>query len=485
MKLQNMTIIFIIIVIPITLILSAYIGNQIDTAYLQQQYDTKLMDATHDAIVAFQKNTINNVYSNNADSIRRDVKAAINTFSTSLATSLGMSGSNASYIMPYIPALVFTLYDGYYIYSPNEYHYEENGQTKTGYEHVLKPYIHYSVRYKTGLSDIVINYSLDNYITIYGNLEGKGYIARSGYLIDIGKVVRQGDTVTGYKVTNTYTLPLTEKETISYRDQNGNLIQRETEDARKYYQEGYDFTRWVLNEMYLQDIVRPSNAVRSDGTKYEEFKNNSSSVLLTSSDNDPEQLAALFNQHKREIMKLSIQENLNNSIAVYNKHSPSMGTHANFKMPILTDMDWEKLLTNVNMISFMEGLPVGSKIYNNYTIVTSTQNKQYISPEQLYFMDNTNTYHKINCTILQQNLNNGSTVVGYKSIDFSQLRNSKDKEKYYYKYPGVYACYQCIVNALNEDIDPKTLNEKQLKAYYMALARERYSLDKVTKMLEK
>ena len=68
MKLQNMTVIFSIIVIPVTLILSAYIGVQIDTAQLQQMYDTKLMDATHDALAAFELNTINNKYSNNADS---------------------------------------------------------------------------------------------------------------------------------------------------------------------------------------------------------------------------------------------------------------------------------------------------------------------------------------------------------------------------------------------------------------------------------
>lgn len=57
MKLQNLSIIFAIIIIPITLILSAYIGTQIDTASLQQSYDTTLMDATHDAVVAFELNT--------------------------------------------------------------------------------------------------------------------------------------------------------------------------------------------------------------------------------------------------------------------------------------------------------------------------------------------------------------------------------------------------------------------------------------------
>lgn len=473
MKLQNMTIIFIIIIIPVTLILSAYIGTQIDTAVLQQQYDTKLMDATHDAIIAFQANTIHNKYSNNADSIRRDIKAAINTFSTSLAANLGMSGSNSSYIMPYIPALVFTLYDGYYIYSPNEYNYEENGETKTGYQHILKPYIHYTMRYKDGNSDIVVNYTLDNYITIYGNLAGEGYIAKSGYLINIAN-----------------TLLTEEEENLEEikesKDKDGNSITspapKKSNSASKYYQEACEFTKWVKDKN-LQALIIPENAKKSDGTKYTEFANHEEKILKTDTDNDPEKLDSIFNQHKREVMKMSIQENLNNAIAVYNEHSPSMGTHANFQMPILTDLDWEKLLTNVNMISFMEGIPIGAKIYNNYAIVTSTQNKQYVDPEFIYFVDNTNTYHKINCPVLKQNVvNNGSFLTGYKSIDFTRMK-TEDGKKYYYKHPEI-ACYTCIVNALDEKLDPTQLDRKLFKAYYYAVARERYDLDRVTKMLK-
>ena len=483
MKLQNMTVIFSIIVIPVTLILSAYIGVQIDTAQLQQMYDTKLMDATHDALAAFELNTINNKYSNNADSIRRDVQAAINTFSTSLATGMGISGANSSYIMPYIPALVFTLYDGYYIYSPNEYTYEENGVTKTGYEHILKPYIHYSVRYKTALSDIVINYSLDNYITVYGNISGVGYIAKSGYLIDLNKVVKSGNEVTGYRVTNTYTLQTNIVETLSEKNEEGQVVTRQSDSVKKYYQEAYEFTNWLLNEVRLQDIVRPQNAVKSDGSKYEEFVGDNTSILNISSTNDPENRESAFNQHKREIMRISIQENLNNAIKVYNEHSPSMGTHANFQMPVLTDLDWEKLLTNINIISFMEGIPVGTKIYNNYAIVTSTQNKQYINPNSIYFIDNTNTYHRINCPVLEQSLNSGSNLIGYKSIDFRKMQSTVNDTTYYYKHQE-YACYTCIVNTLDEDINVNELSNVQLQAYYSAIARERYDLDKITKMLK-
>lgn len=483
MKLQNMTIIFSIIIIPVTLILSAYIGMQIDTAVLQQQYDTKLMSATHDAILAFELNTINNKYSTNADSMRRDIKASVNTFCTSLATNMGMSGSNASNIMPYIPALVFTLYDGYYIYSPNEYNYEQDGDNKSGYQHILKPYIHYTTRYKTGSSDIVINYSLDNYITVYGNIAGIGYISKSGYLINPSKVVKTGNTVTGYRVTNTDTLQTNITENLTQKDENGNTVNKQSNSVKQYYQEAYEFTDWVLNTARLQEIVRPSNALKSDGSKYDEFKNNNKSILNITSENDPEDKASDFYQHKQEVMKISIQENLNNAIAVYNQHSPSMGTHYNFMMPKLTDNDWDKILTNVNMISFMEGLPVGTKIYNNYSIVTSTQNKQYINANSLYFTDNSDNYHRINCPVLSANITNGSSVVGYKGMDFRKLQNSQDKTKYYYKH-SQYACYTCLVNSLDTDIDINALNEKQLQAYYGALARERYDLDKITKMLK-
>lgn len=465
MKLQNMTIIFSIIVIPITLILSAYIGVQIDTAMLVQKYDTKLMDATHDAVVAFELNTINNKYSTNADSIRRDIKAAINTFSTSLSTGFGMSGASGSTnnIMPYIPALVFTLYDGYYIYSPHEYNYEKDGQTRTGYEHILKPYIHYTARYIDGNTDVSINYSLDNYITIYGNINGE-YVAKSGYLINTSN----GRT-------------FAEVETISQYNEKEQLITTQSDSALNYYKQAYEFTTWVQNNHSLLNAVKPENAVRSDGSKYQELGNGNTQLLNISSNNDPEDRSSAFVQHKREVMKISIQENLNNAIAVYNENSPSMGTHENFKMPILTEDDWEKILTNVNMISFMEGIPVGTKIYNNYAIVTSTQNKQYINPNSLYFIDNTNTYHRINCPVLTENVKNGSSVIGYKSLDFRRMQ-TQDKTGYYYKHREL-ACYTCIVNSLNEDIETSKLEPQLSQAYYNALARERYDLDKITKML--
>ena len=86
MKLQHIAIIFVIIILPISLVLGEYIASQIDTIYLQTMYSQKLQDATYDAIKAFQLNTVNNKYSSVSDSKIRDIEASISTFYNSLGT---------------------------------------------------------------------------------------------------------------------------------------------------------------------------------------------------------------------------------------------------------------------------------------------------------------------------------------------------------------------------------------------------------------
>ena len=119
MKIQNLAVIFIIIVIPIILVLSYYMSLQRDTINMQASYNTKLLES---AIEAFEINTVewNEAYSETADSKRRDVMAAINTFVTSFANNIGIGGASKEDVLTYIPAIAFIGYDGYYIYAPEE-----------------------------------------------------------------------------------------------------------------------------------------------------------------------------------------------------------------------------------------------------------------------------------------------------------------------------------------------------------------------------
>ena len=118
MKLQSMAVIFALIVIPLILVLTYYIQLQVDTIALQNEYDTKLLAATRDAVAAFEINTANEDLSTVSDSLSTILEASSNIFTNTLATSLGMSNASKAHIEPYIPALLYTLYDGYYIYAP-------------------------------------------------------------------------------------------------------------------------------------------------------------------------------------------------------------------------------------------------------------------------------------------------------------------------------------------------------------------------------
>lgn len=192
MKIQGLAVIAIIIILPMSIILNSYAQNQIKTLSLQTQYDSKLKNATYDGVKAFQLNMSNSTTSDLSNSKMRDIEASINTFYNSLASNFSMTGYGEDVLKNYVPAVVYTLYDGYYIYSAYENKLEkdiygeneENATYKDGKNiNGLKPYIYYSCRYKrTNGDDFVITYSLDSYITIQGKIDGNS-VNESGYLL--------------------------------------------------------------------------------------------------------------------------------------------------------------------------------------------------------------------------------------------------------------------------------------------------------------
>lgn len=119
MKYQNFAIIFVLILLPIAIVLENYIQTQTDTLSLITNYQTKLTDSTYDAIAAYQMNSLN-TQQVTGESVKSYVLASVNTFFTTLATNMGMSSASKNLLLPYIPAILFTTYDGYYIYSPTK-----------------------------------------------------------------------------------------------------------------------------------------------------------------------------------------------------------------------------------------------------------------------------------------------------------------------------------------------------------------------------
>ena len=175
MKIQDLAIIFIIIILPISLVISIYTQYQIQTVNTQTLYDSKLTAATYDAIRAFQINTTSSATSDLTNSKTRDLEASVSTFRNSIKSMFSLAGYSDDAVDRYVPALVYTLYDGFYIYSPYKNIANEDGTPKNSSESMeglygLKPYISYSCRYKRSNIDVVITYAVDNHISVRGTI---------------------------------------------------------------------------------------------------------------------------------------------------------------------------------------------------------------------------------------------------------------------------------------------------------------------------
>lgn len=494
---------------------------------------------------------------------------------------MGIGGTAKENILNYVPAIVYMMYDGYYIYSPTyvpktitdskgkQLFYYENGakgkkltnsavQTingkeetglpiyeakenaiseefsegdetktitfttdtnfaKTTYKHVLKTFVPYTTTYSVNGQDYIINYTLDNYVRIYGQNE-----TWEGYIIEeYGSIKYQNSTEITF---NGATIkPETLSENIAVKNsgtdeitvENYNYIYNSSNDKR-YYDNGKFFTvNSAYEKVYLSEVdvnhslaeykkllIRPTEnspkyielyqLLNDEGNttwyykdstgkyvKYNEFtgsverKQDCSAInyyvenyLFNSWINEKELDADKILSLRKQSIIDNVNQNLNLAISNYSANS-----EINYTIPELTEADWEQALSGVSMITFFQGVKVGLKTYNNYSIVTSSENNEYVGENSLYYIgDHDKYYHVKNCS------SSGQLYEAYRKTEFKvQNYQLGDEVKYYYRHKyyasntATLECFDCIVNKNNmtETTDTNIL-------YYNALARERY-----------
>ena len=114
------------------------------------------------------------------------------------------------------------------------------------------------------------------------------------------------------------------------------------------------------------------------------------------------------------VIKNSIQSNLITAISTYN-------THANtyeYMLPQISEIDWYTITSKVCVMSFLQGIPIGTKYFNNYSVVSNSKNQEFIDKDSIYIVDkNHNSYHKIGCEkILTETEEN--YYMGYLNLNF-------------------------------------------------------------------
>ena len=534
MKIESLAIIFIIIILTISLVLQTYTQNRINTLSEQILYDSKLNDATYDALKAYQINNLNAGAAESANEKMRDIKASVNTFFNSMSNSFKSLGYTKESIQNYVPALVYTMYDGYYIYSPyvnnwnGEDFHQVGGQNATYRENQtlfgLKPYVYYSCRYVRGNIDVVITYTLDNYVTIQGTINGKE-CNESGYLLS--NVQNNGTIVTynGIQIPietniteNVYmdgeyrkNLPCIKKNGQKYyvwnnkvytilngksNEQTNNITVNEVlnnSNAQKYYKEAVNFRAFIVDN-HLDDLTT-ANAVGIEDKELRQ-KFNQQNLKIFDFDHSIggfsggiEAETSNFNEHRRDIIKYSVERNL--SIAIANFNSYSSETSVNFQMPKLKETDWDKILNNISLITFLQGMNIGNgvgKIYNGYSIVTNNKNKDVVTEDSIVIKASDNIIHDVTET----NLNNIAGLLGIYNINtelWSSIDQNGDEAKYYpvdneFSYVSMIE-KRNLAKGDNETLAQYLTGKQNLAtAYYTALGRERYGLYRSTLILD-
>lgn len=596
MKIQNLIVIFIIIIIPLILIFSLYLNLETKTITLQTDYDEKLIEATKEAIEAFEINTIDwsNEYSTLANSKRQNIIASINTFTSSLANKLGVGGTSKENILTYVPAIVYTMYDGYYIYSPtyvpqtitNEngvqlFYYRNStsentkvtdlatqniggtivagepmyvGTGLTGtyngsaisfttdansakkvYKHVLKTFVPYTTDYEANGKKYVINYSLDNYIRVYGeNVSKEGYIIEGAInvpvLDSISGISFNGKTISPEILTENVPIRNSINEEIEiktypyvYNSNNEKRYYDIYTNTDKFFTINKDYVRvdlpettvgttvaeykklvirtnqnssgyieiyqllngndpnWYYlfsNNRYLR-FTRASLSIRNIG-RYQDcsaisyyVENYMFNNWLNSTSFDTDEILA----QKNEKIITNINNNLNLSISNYSANSNN-----DYKLPEIALEDWEQALSNISVIAFFQGANIGLKVYNNYAVVSSTQNNEFINEEALYYIETQDEYyHRYGCSAASNNIGQLGVYLNteFKAKSYNYTINGAERRSgYYFKHRiqagsneiGVRECFDCIVNRNNYEEDVSKYN----KVFYTALARERY-----------
>lgn len=572
MKFQYLAVIFVIIMLPIVLVMSFYVQTQTDVMKRQGEYKAYLSDATHDAIKAFQINTTNSYYSSVSDSKIRDIEAAVNAFYNSLTANLNYSKSE---LQAFIPAIVFTLYDGYYIYGKRYNVYEgpkinESGElwdmtinTETEditdpdlYEYGLKPFVYYSCQYQKGSDNFIVNYTLDNFISIYGYItceneetgrRERQYINKSGHLIQIDPnrdfggnykdttIENNTEYLTEYlKFSNPdagfrdgkyrYIVHQNQKVYINgnvsdadedryfWYDQGvGHAIQGVTTKAAiaetmkisssyEYYEEAYKFSKWVYDNLRdikqenIRTVVRKADGKIEVTTGGENLEFNAGDERIFDTSKDPEDPESTFNQHRIAVIKNAIETNLVAAINSYNSNASSFS----YALPQLIEEDWEKVVNNVCMISFMQGMPLGTKYFNDYVVTPNDKNNEFVDNDALYLITNDGKYHLASCPYLVESTQNQEMIVGgyintaFQRQTVEQTVNEEKVASYYYRhvydsdppnerYVPYTPCYQCLVNSSGRyDLDDDIINNStgriisNERSYDISILRQKY-----------
>lgn len=372
MKIIHWTIIFILIIVPFSLVCRNIINTRFVALKDEVRINNAIDTATYDAVDLLIE--VAEVSDDKKIELNPTLcEETINQFFRTMCVNYNMPFNDESkaYLQAYIPAIIIVGYDGFYIYSAEK--------TANGVEHILKPKIPYA--YEDDYGNI-INFTLTNELKIFCKNTGKTFSGVLDYNVydedgAISDEIRAAQNLYGNISVDDLSYITTDLSYILYKLEN-NFGTRD------------DFSSFLLK-----------------GDPANDYKYDANGILLSD--------AGEFHQKRREVITNLITSALKEEVMEHNSYAELLGVSYNFTVPDISKEQWINAIDDISVLSFIQGIPVGiNQYYNNYALGGS----RITRGNYIYGDVAKNRYHKENCTEITS-----TTASGEKYLDYDKIKD--------------------------------------------------------------
>ncbi len=344
MKISHLAIIFVIIMLPFSIICRNTIRERIYVLEDRVRINNVLDIATQDALSTLidLNDEFQMLYLNERFDVTPILaQEAVDSFFRTMSVNFNLpyiKENIEGYFGQYIPAIVVIAYDGFYIYSIDD--------SDSGKMYQMSPKIPYT--YYDEDSDSIVSFTLGNYIRLLTNAKGTSDRDTRYYEGELSKDYFE-DSSGEYQM---------------YFDAYNDGVMGVADIEKMVYENITDLTSDLSLILYADAKVNDSSGIPSF------LIVNSGEVPLKQDYSNTEQRdASAFHTKRREVVLSIIKDTLRQEINEHNGYAHLMGSVYNFTLPEVADDEWANSINDISVMAFIQGMKAGiNSYYDDYAL---------------------------------------------------------------------------------------------------------------------
>lgn len=423
MKLQHFAIIFLIIILPFSIICRNTMSNYGMTLKDQVRLNNTIDAATQDALDTLVElnDEFQMLYFNERFDITQQLaEQSVKSFFQTMSINFNMPyvpGQTESYFSMYIPAIVIVAYDGFFIYSV-----DEAGDGTYAYQ--MSPKIPYA--YFDEETGTIVHFTLGNYVRLFTNNQMyEGELKSNFEKGPEGSETKYLEYVTGFGY-NYGTMGSSETSALL------SMIPELTEDMSIII----EALRKHNSSLVPRFLIPPVNEANDPKFTSLNFIEASGDLipLLRDYDGQTDLEASNFHRLRRETIIKVITDALKEEINEHTTYASMFGSTYQFSLPDVARDDWMNSINDISVMSFIQGMPVGvNMFYDNYALSGSriVQTDYYYGATQ----GGNKYYHRESCPSIKAFFETGDVdTTGVDNVFLNREQAASN---------GYYPCNDC------------------------------------------